>query len=209
MLKKILIGLGIVIAIVVVIIASRPDTYSVERSTTIAAPASVVYPLINNFHRWKEWSPWEGLDPAMTRTFEGPASGVGASYAWSGNDQVGKGRMTITDTHRNEDVHIKLEFIEPWEATNTTLFSLRPEHGRLNVTWRMEGSHNFVGKAFSMFMDMDSMVGKDFEKGLDTLKRVAQIEARKREDAAEDEAEPSNVAQPDAGRTPGPDGGAD
>jgi uncharacterized protein YndB with AHSA1/START domain len=186
MLKKILIGLGVIIVAFVVVVATRPATFHVERSTTIQAPADVVFAVVNDFHRWGEWSPWDKLDPDMKKTFSGPPSGVGSSYQWTGNDKVGEGRMTITEATPVQRVGIKLEFMKPWEATNTVTFSLKPAAGGTTVFWSMDGNNNFMAKAFSLFMDMDKMIGGDFERGLAQLKTVAEKDAQKR--AAEEAA---------------------
>ena len=173
------VGLGLLGALAVLgaVVATRPSHFHVERSRVIAAPPVVVFPLIDDFHRWPEWSPWEKLDPAMKREYSGPASGPGASYEWTGNEDVGRGSMRITDSQSPSRVAITLEFKEPWQATNTTVFGIAPASTGATVTWGMDGESNFVFKAISLFMDMDSMVGKDFEEGLSNLARVAQAEA--------------------------------
>lgn len=174
MLKKILIAVAVVLLAFVALVASRPSTFKVERSITIAAPAEVVFPYVNDFHHWGEFSPWEKLDPAMKRTHEGAQAGVGASYHWVGNDQVGEGRMTITESKPHEKVSIKLEFIKPWAATNQTDFILHPTAEGVHFTWAMSGHNNFMSKAFGLFMNMDAMIGKDFEAGLASLKKVSE-----------------------------------
>lgn len=163
-----------ILAILGVVIALQPAEFAIERSATIDAPPPEVFALVNDFHRWEAWSPWAKLDPAMTTTFEGPESGVGAVYAWVGNDQVGEGRMTLTESVPSERIRINLEFLKPFPATNTTEFSFTPAEGGTQVRWRMEGRNNFMAKAFCLFMDMDAMVGKDFEAGLAAMKTAAQ-----------------------------------
>lgn len=195
MMKKILIALVAVIAVLLVVIATRPSTFQIERSATIAAPAEVVFASLNDFHRWSDWSPWEKIDPNMKRTFEGAASGVGAIYGWTGNDEVGEGRMTITESKPAEKIGIKLEFIKPWSATNQTVFTLKPAGDKVSVTWTMSGTNGFMMKAFSMFMNMDEMVGKDFEKGLASLATVAQAEAKKQQEEAAKAAEMAKAAE--------------
>jgi uncharacterized protein YndB with AHSA1/START domain len=182
MLKKIAIGFAVVVVLLVVVIATRPSTLRVERSQTISAPPAVVFALINDLHQWAGWSPWEKLDPNMKRTHEGAPSGVGALYHWAGNDEVGEGRMTITESRAPEHVGIKLEFLKPWEATNTTTFNITPSGADSKVTWVMEGESNFMAKAAGMVMDMDAMIGKDFERGLEGMKQLA--EAKAKEEAA-------------------------
>jgi len=137
MLKKILIALVVVIVALLAFAATRPDTFSVVRATTIKAPPEKIYPLIADFHGWSAWSPWEKLDPAMKRTFEGPASGKGAIYAWEGDSKVGAGRMEITDATPASKVVIKLDFLKPIEGHNTTEFALAPAGDGTRVTWDM------------------------------------------------------------------------
>ncbi|HYH98746.1 SRPBCC family protein [Hyalangium sp.] len=179
MLKKILIGLAIVVAALAGVISTRPSTFTVQRTATIQAPADIPFAMVNDFHRWGQWSPWEKLDPNQSRTFTGANAGLDSVYEWSGNDKVGKGRMTIEESKPSELVRIRLEFLEPWEANNTTAFSFMPTGDGVTVTWKMEGQNTFMGKAFSLFMDMDSMIGKDFESGLATMKTAAEAEAKK------------------------------
>ena len=184
MLKKIAIALVALIALLVVVIASRPSSFHVERSASVAAPPALVFPLLNDFHSWASWSPWEKLDPNMKREYSGAPSGNGASYAWSGNDEVGSGAMHITASKPPESVQIRLEFKKPFEATNTTLFEVAPEAQGTKVTWNMDGPANFATKAMSLFMDMDQMIGKDFEQGLANLRAVAEAEVAKQKAAA-------------------------
>ena len=173
MLKKILFALAATLALFAVVIALQPSTFHIERSTTIAAPPATVAALVNDFHAWQRWSPWERLDPTMKRTYEGPATGVNASYAWSGNDDVGEGRMTIERSSPSKTV-IRLEFIKPFAATNTATFIFVPVAGGTKVTWAMGGYKNFGSKAFGLVMDMDKVVGSDFERGLAQLKIAAE-----------------------------------
>lgn len=174
MLKKALIALAVIVAILLVVIAMQPAEYRVRRSINIAAPAADVFPMIDDFHRWDAWSPWAKLDPAMKKSIEGPASGAGSIYKWSGNSDVGAGQMTILESNPNERILIKLDFLEPFASTSTTEFSLRPDGGGTEVNWDMKGSNNFLGKAFSLFMNMDKMIGADFEKGLAQMKSQAE-----------------------------------
>jgi len=174
MIKKILIGLAVIIVVLVVIIALQPSHYTVERSATMNAPAGAVFAQVNDFHRWNAWSPWAKLDPAMKQTFEGAPSGTGAVYTWAGNKDVGEGRMTITESHPGDLIKIKLEFIKPFAATNATDFAFKPQGNQTTVTWTMSGDKNFIAKAFGIFMNMDKMVGGDFEKGLAQLKLIVE-----------------------------------
>ncbi|MCP3141491.1 SRPBCC family protein [Pyxidicoccus xibeiensis] len=183
MLKKLLGGLAAVILVLVGVIATRPAAFTYQRSATLPVSADVAFALVNDFHRWNEWSPWDNLDPNQKRTFTGAESGTGASYAWAGNDQVGEGRMTIEESKPNERVTIKLEFLKPWTATNTTTFAFKPVEGGTEVVWAMSGTNDFMGKAMCLVMDMDAMIGKDFEKGLASMKTAAEAEAKKRAEA--------------------------
>ncbi len=182
MIKKILlygiVAIVLIIAIFCVVVAMQPARYTVERSATINAPAPAVFAQVNDFHKWQAWSPWEKLDPNMKKEFSGAAAGNGAVYSWVGNDQVGEGRMTITESHPSDLIKIKLEFIKPWAATNATDFTFTPQGNQTNVKWTMVGEKNFIAKAIMMFMDMDKMVGTDFEKGLAQMKTVAEGTAK-------------------------------
>ena len=166
MIKKILIGLAIVIVALVIFIALQSSTYHVERSATMSAPAPAVFAQVNDFHNWNAWSPWAKLDPAMKQNYEGAPAGTGAIYTWSGNDKAGAGRMTILESRPGELVNIKLEFIKPFASTCATVFSFKPEGKQTHVKWSISGDNNFLAKAFCLFMNMDKMVGGDFEKGL-------------------------------------------
>ncbi len=151
MIKKILLGLLVIIVLLVIFIATRPATFHLERSTTIAAPPERVFEQVNDFHSWPGWSPWEKLDPRMKKEFAGSSSGTGSVYSWSGNDKVGEGRMTIERSERPSQVVIKLEFIKPWIATNTTTFTFAPVSEGTKVTWAMDGNNNFMAKAMPFF----------------------------------------------------------
>lgn len=177
MLKKILLVLVVLIAGFLAYVATRPDEFRVERSTTVAAPASAIYPQIANFRAWEAWSPWEKLDPAMKREFGGADGEVGSTYSWSGNSDVGSGKMTLVEAVAPSKVGIRLEFVEPFASTSSAVFALAPEGDGTRVTWTMDGEHNFMSKAMCVFMDMDKMVGGDFEKGLASLKTVGEAAA--------------------------------
>ena len=181
MVKKVLLGfvgaLVIVVVAVIALAATKPDSFRIERNIVIAATPTAIYPNLEDFRRFGAWSPWEKLDPNLKRTFSGPEKGPGASYAWTGNDAVGEGKMTITDARPNERVEVRLEFLKPMEATNKTVWALQPVGDGTRVTWSMEGPNSFAGKIFSVFADLDSMVGKDFENGLANLKRISEAEA--------------------------------
>lgn len=177
MVKKILLGVAAVLLVLVAVVATRPSRYAVERSATIAAPAELIYGQLADFHRWDAWSPWAKLDPAMKTSHSGAPSGQGAVYEWSGNDQVGKGRMTVTAAEPPTRLAIDLEFLEPFASRSRTDFTLAPAPGGTKVTWAMTGELGFAEKAVGLFMDMDTMIGKDFEKGLAQLEAVAEAEA--------------------------------
>lgn len=174
MLKAILIIVVALVLGVLELAASRPDTFRVERSTVIKAAPAKVHALIDDFHQWAGWSPWEKLDPAMKRTHSGAPRGQGAVYAWSGNKEVGSGRMEIIDSQPPDRVRIRLEFREPFEAVNTAEYTIRAEGEGSRVTWAMFGPAPFVSRLIQVFVSMDRMVGKDFETGLANLKRLAE-----------------------------------
>ena len=171
--------LATLVVVFVLVVALQPSEFRVVRSTTIAAPPAEVFAQVNDFHNWDAWSPWTKLDPACKYTFEGPAAGTGAVYTWSGNDQVGEGRMTILDSRPVEQVRIKLDFVKPFESTATVEFDFKAEGEQSKVTWTMHGENNFLSKAFCLFVNMDKMLGSDFEKGLAQMKAVAEANAKK------------------------------
>lgn len=173
MLKKIGLVVVALVAALLLYAATRPNTFSVERRIVIHAPSQKIHPLIVDFHRWADWSPWEKRDPAMQRTFSGPPAGVGAIYGWQGNKEVGSGRMEVM-TAAPDKVSIKLDFIEPFEGHNTADFILEPKGDDTEVRWVMSGPAPFVSKLMSVFVSMDSMIGKDFEAGLAQLKLAAE-----------------------------------
>lgn len=172
--KKIGIGAGVVIVLLFIVIATRPDTYHVERSATISAPPEAVYAQVADFHKWSAWSPWEKLDPNMTRTFEGTPGTVGSSYGWTGNDEVGAGTMKVLNVDPNKRIEINLHFIKPFDSEAKNGFAFEPTGKETKVTWFMDGPHNFISKAMCMFMDMDKVIGKDFEKGLADMKKIVE-----------------------------------
>jgi uncharacterized protein YndB with AHSA1/START domain len=174
MIKKILLVLGAALVAFLVIVALQPADYRVSRSTTISAPPEAVFPNVNEFKKWEAWNPWGKIDPSMKVTYSGPEGGPGASYAWVGSGEVGEGRMTITESKTNEQIRIHLEFFKPMAGVSPTEFTFKPEGGGTVVTWTMSGKNNFIGKAFCLFMNMDKMVGGQFEAGLADLKAVAE-----------------------------------
>jgi len=170
-----IIALVIVVVVALLVFAStKPDTFRVQRSASIKAPPEKIFALINDFHRWDAWSPWEKKDPAMKRALGAVASGKGAVYEWEGNNEVGKGRMEIAESSPPSKVTIRLDFVKPFEAHNTVEFALDPKGDATNVTWAMQGHTPYFAKVIHVFFDMDSMVGKDFEAGLANLKTLAE-----------------------------------
>ena len=176
--------LTVIIIIVVVLIvgvagllgfaASKPNAFRIQRAASIKAPPEKIFPLINDFHNWASWSPWEKLDPALKRTYGGAASGPGAIYEWEGNKKVGQGRMEIVDCSPPSKVTIKLDFLKPFEAHNTAEFALIHQSDSTNVTWTMHGQQPYMFKIMSVFFSMDKMIGKDFEMGLANLKSITE-----------------------------------
>jgi carbon monoxide dehydrogenase subunit G len=170
----IVVMLLIAVAIVLVQAAMKPDTFRVERTASIAAPPEKIFPLINNFRAWPGWSPYEKKDPAMKRTFSGPATGKGAAYAWDGDKNVGAGRIEIADVSPPNKVTIKLDMIKPFPTHNIVNFTLEPKGQSTNVTWAMQGPVPFMAKIVHVIVNMDRMVGGDFEAGLANLKALAE-----------------------------------
>ena len=166
--------IAIAVIIVAIVAAMQPSDFRVTRTATITAPASAVFPHVNDLQKWDAWSPWAKLDPNAKNSFEGPASSVGAIMRWAGNNKVGQGSMTIIESRPDEFVQFKLEFLKPFKATNTAEFTFNSENNQTTVTWSMYGKNNFMGKAMGLFMSCDKMVGGQFEKGLATLKSVVE-----------------------------------
>jgi carbon monoxide dehydrogenase subunit G len=177
MLIPILVVIAALMGVFIVVVALQPSRFQVTRSITIAAPAQAAFAQVNDLHNWEAWSPWAKLDPAMKQTYEGASAGTGASYTWSGNNQVGEGRMTITGSQPSVLIEIKLEFIRPFAGTNTVEFTFEPKGNQTEVSWNMIGQVNFLAKAFHLFMNMDKMVGGEFEKGLADLKSAVEAAA--------------------------------
>jgi len=174
MLKIILILVVVAIAAVLIYAATRPDSFRVERSVDIAVPPEKIHALINDLRRWRDWSPYEKKDPAMQRTLSGPPAGVGAVYAWKGNKEVGEGRMEIIEATPPSQVRIQLDFIAQFQAHNIAEFSLQPQGTTTRVTWALSGPSPFISKLIGVFMNMDKMIGGDFETGLAQLKTLAE-----------------------------------
>jgi len=175
---KVIAGIAIVlavaIAVVLVLAATRPDTFRIERSATINAPADRIFAVLSDFRQWTGWSPWEHRDPALKRNFSGAERGKGAIYGWEGNKDVGTGRMEILEANTPSKLVIKLDFLKPFEAHNTAEFTMLPQGNATNVHWVMRGPAPFLSKVMQVFMNFDKMIGKDFEAGLANLKQLTE-----------------------------------
>ena len=174
MLRKILIALAVIIVVFVVVVAVQPADFRITRTATIAAPPEAIFQQVNDLGKWEAWSPWAKIDPKAKMTFTGPQAGVGASFSWAGNSEVGEGNNTIVESKPSEMVKFRLEFIRPMKATNATEFTFQPEGGKTVVTWTMTGRNGFMGKAFGLFVNCDKMVGGDFEKGFASMKAIVE-----------------------------------
>ena len=168
----ILLALAFIVIIFIIVIAGRPDEFTVTRAASMAAPPEKIFPHVNDLHQWEAWSPWAKLDPNAKNTFSGAAAGAGAAMAWAGNKKVGAGQMTITESQPSGLIRLRLDFQKPMSATNTAEFTFQPEGHQTVVIWSMSGKNNFFFKAFGLFGNCDKMIGGDFEKGLASLKSV-------------------------------------
>jgi hypothetical protein len=175
MLIKILIAVAIIIIVFVVIVALQRSEFRVARSATMSAPAPTVFAQVNDFHKWEAWNPWGKIDPAIKQTYEGAPAGIGSVYTWVGNNEVGEGRMTITESRPSDLIVIKLEFFKPFAANSIAEFTFKPEGSQTAVTWSMTGENNFMAKAIHLFMSMDKMIGGQFDKGLASMKSVVEL----------------------------------
>ena len=174
MIKTIAIVLVLLIAALLIYAATKPDSFRIERSTTIKAPPEKIFALINDFHQWEAWSPWEKIDPALKRTYSGAANGVGAVYEWSGNKDIGQGRMEIVESVPSAKVMLKLDFVTPFEAHNKVDFTLAQQGDVTKVTQAMYGPSPYISKLMTIFFSMEKMVGKKYEEGLANLKAIAE-----------------------------------
>lgn len=165
---------AVLLGVLAAIATTKPDQMVLTRSIQVNAPAEQVFPLINDLHNWSQWSPWEKLDPDLKRVYSGEQMGERARYSWTGNDEVGQGEMTITESIPPTKVVIDLHFIAPFEASNVTEFTLNPQGNQTEVAWTMRGPSPFVMRMMSVFVNFDAMVGKDFEAGLAALKAAAE-----------------------------------
>lgn len=177
MLKKIVVLVISVLFVLATTVAMQPAEFRIARSITVSAPPAVLFAQVNDLHAFQVWNPYAKKDPAMKQTYEGPPAGVGAAYAWAGNQDVGTGRMTIVESRPDELVRMKLEFLAPFRATNVAEFTFEPDGDDTVVTWSMSGTNDLMGKAIGLMMDMDKMVGGDFEKGLADLEALAEAGA--------------------------------
>jgi uncharacterized protein YndB with AHSA1/START domain len=196
-LKKIFLGLILVVAALAAVIALQPADYRIERTATMSAPPAAPFAQVNDFHNWEAWSPWLEADPQAKVTFEGPPSGPGAIYRWEGNDQVGSGSMTLLESRPNELIRIQLEFLKPFPGAATAQFTFEPEGDQTVVTWSMFGKNGFTGKAIHLVMNMDKMIGDQFDKGLAKMKTVVEAGPEK-EAASEGETESETKPERDA-----------
>jgi hypothetical protein len=179
MLKKLAWGLGIVLLVLVAVVAMQPSAFRIERTLAIQAPPEVILPHITSLRAMDVWSPWVKLDPKLKVDYAGPESGVGARSSWEG-PEMGKGRLEVTGLEPPRKVEMRLEMLEPMSASNRVTFLLEPSSAGTDVTWRMEGENDFAGKLFSLLMDMDQMVGGEFDRGLASLKALVETEATAR-----------------------------
>jgi uncharacterized protein YndB with AHSA1/START domain len=166
--------IALAVAIILILAMNKPDSFRVQRIATIKAPAETIFSLINDFQRWASWSPWENRDPAMKRNFSGAERGKGAVYAWDGHKNVGSGRMEILEATTPSRITIKLDFFKPFEGHNTAEFTMLPQGDATSVSWAMYGPAPFISKLMQVFMNIDKMIGKDFEAGLANLKKLTE-----------------------------------
>lgn len=174
MLKIIVIVVLLLVAGLLIYAATKPDAFRIERTTTIKAPPAKVFALINDFHQWEAWSPWEKIDPAIKRTYRGPKNGIGAVYEWAGNKEIGQGRMEIVESVPSSKMSLKLDFVTPFEAHNFVDFTLVPQGDSTVVTQAMYGPSPYISKLMTTFFSMDKMVGSKYEEGLSNLKNLAE-----------------------------------
>ncbi len=172
--KKLLLAFAVVLVVFAIVVVTRPNEYRVTRTATMNAPAAAVFAQVNDLGKWQPWSPWAKLDPTAKNSFAGPASGKDASFSWVGNSEVGEGRMTITESRPNEFIRFHLEFFKPMAGTSTAEWTFKSEGNQTTVTWLMFGKNDFIGKAVCLFMNMDAMIGGQFEKGLASLKAIVE-----------------------------------
>jgi len=178
---KSVIALAAIVVVLAAVAALQPSEFRVARTATISAPAPAVFAQVNDLRKWQAWSPYDKLDPGMKKTYEGAPAGTGASYSWAGNSQAGAGRATITESRPDDLIRIKLDFVKPFAGSAIAEFAFKPEGNRTIVEWRFAGTNNFLCRAIGLFVNMDKMVGNQFEEGLAKLKSV--VEAAPRDSA--------------------------
>jgi hypothetical protein len=174
MFKKILIGLVVLIVTLVIVVVMQPEDFRITRSATFNASPSAVFAQVNDLHKWEGWSPWAKIDPNAKVSYTGSPEGVGASFSWAGNNDVGEGTMTITESRPIEYIKMDLAFLKPFKGNNLTEFTFKPQGDQTQITWTMSGKNNFISKAFGLIMNCDKMVGGQFEKGLASLKSIVE-----------------------------------
>jgi hypothetical protein len=174
MIASLVIVVAVLIASLLIYAATRPDTFRIERSASIKAPAEKIFPLINDFREWEPWSPWEKVDPEVKRSYSGAASGEGAVYEWNGNKNIGQGRMEIIESSPPSKIKLKIDFIKPIEAHNTIEFTLEPQGDSTRVIQAMYGPSPFISRLMGIFCNMDKMVGQKYEEGLANLKALSE-----------------------------------
>ena len=174
MIKQLLLVVVGIIVIILIRATFIKDAFRVERSIMIKAPPEKIFGLINDFHNFSQWSPWEHLDPDMQRSITGPASGKGAVYEWSGNSKAGAGRMEILESTPSSRILIKLDFLKPFASSSSSEYTMTPQGDSTKVTWAMYGPTPFASKVMQVFVTTDKMIGGDFESGLKTMKNVAE-----------------------------------
>ena len=172
MILNVVLVLAVLLVVFLIYVATRPSAFAISRNAVIPVKPDRIFEIVNDFHKWNDWSPWAKLDPNSKTTFGGATSGVGAEFAWDGNGQVGAGRMKITETVPGETIKLDLVFLRPMQATNLTVFTFQPEANGTRVTWTMSGTNGFMGKLFGVFVNCDKMVGDQFEKGFENMKTV-------------------------------------
>lgn len=178
MLLKIVIGIVIVLIVFLVVVLMQPSDFRVVRSKKMKGPPAVAFAQVNDFRKWEGWSPWEKLDLKMKKVYEGPEAGKGATYSWNGDNNVGEGKLTILDSKPDELVNLKLEFMRPFTCTNDASFTFEKEGDETLVTWEMTGKNRFVAKMMGLFINMDKMVGSQFEDGLNAMGNIVESESK-------------------------------
>lgn len=169
-----LVVIVVLLAAFLIFVQTRPSDFRIVRSAQMAATPEAIFPHVNTLRSWEAWSPWLSRDPECKKTYEGPPSGVGSVFTWDGNKNIGSGRMTITESRPSQLVRIRLEFIRPFPGTNAVELTCTPDAQGTMVMWAMTGKYIFVSKAMGLFMNMDAMIGRDFEKGLANIKAIVE-----------------------------------